>query len=322
MAAIQKERRVFEMPARLLSSNMYTEEIYPLMDANPGQVALVLPADRIRFRDSQLDFIDSDLNSVDVEQTKIYTEALIDKGFVFPAKGVWGNFTTFKPFEGGTFVVDNAGKTYHILRKNNLLEVSKVPFSEGIVPQKMVIAESKDRKYLGLVLDIMGRMYLLHDNNFALTRIPIENYLAKNMDFKLIMDPLFITAVYSDDTNVHAVAFKNDDALEDVLTPIHTHTHQMSRSKNTLLGDISDILFPFSLSFTDMHNNKGLLTYNLSAKYLSFGLMLNVLLALAYAVGFRHYQKTKILRQSVFIVILGVYILIPLTLMEQYKDRN
>ncbi len=322
MASIQKERRVFEMPARLLDSNMYKEEIYPLIDANPGQVALVLPADRIRFRNKQLEFIDSDLNSVDAEQTKIYTKALIDKGFIFPANGLWGNFTTFKPFEGGTFVVDNAGKTFHILRKNNALEVNKVPFNDNIIPQKMVIAESKDRKYLGLVLDTMGRMYLMHDKDFTLTHIPTDNYVAKNMDFKLIMDPLFITAVYSDDTNVHAIAFKNEDTLGAMLNPLHKHVHQMSKSKDTLLSDISNILFPFSLSFTDIHNSKGMLIYKLSPKYLSVGLIFNFIIALTYAAIFRNYQKSKIFRQSAFITILGIYVLIPLTLMEQYKNRN
>ncbi len=321
-AAIQKERRVFEMPARLLDTNTYKEEIYPLMDANPGQVALVLPADRIRFNKNNLEFIDSDLNSVDAEQTKIYTNTLADKGFTFPAKGIWANFTTFKPFEGGTFVVDNSGKTFHLLRKDNILNVSQVPFDKDIIPQKMVIAEAKDRKYLGLVLDTKGRMYLLHDKSFALTHIPTKDFIAQNMDFKLIMDPLFITAVYSDNKYIHAIAFKNEENLPPKLVPLHDYKHQMSRSKSTFLNNLSEILFPFSLSFEDLHSNKGKWTFHLSPKYLGYGLAFNALLAILYAFLFIAYRKTKLIRQGVSIVVLGIYAFVPLILMEQYKDRN
>ncbi len=321
-AAIQKERRVFEMPSRLLDAHVYKEQIYPLMDANPGQVALVLPADRIRFTDTQLEFIDSDLNGVDAAQTKAYTKALADKGFHFPAKGIWGNFTTFKPFEGGTFVVDSAGKTFHLVRRNNILEVAVLPFPKDIIPQKMVIAEAKDRKYLGLVLDTQNRMYLMHQDDFALTHIPTKGYAPQHMDFKLIMDPLFMTAVYSDAKFIHAVAFANAENLGDKVHPLHAYVHQMSMSKSTAFTQVADIIFPFSISFEDLHSSKGRWKTTISAQYLGYGIVFNLLLALAYAFVFRAYRKAKVARQGLFIVGFGMYVLIPLVLMEQYKERN
>ncbi len=321
-AAIQKERRVFEMPARLLDDNMHKDEIYPLMDANPGQVALILPADRIRFTSTRLEFIDSDLNGVDDIQTQAYTKALTDKGFTFPAKGVWGNFTTFKPFEGGTFVVDSAGKTFQLIRRNNILEVLQVPFAEGIVPQKMVIAEAKDRKYLGLVVDTQGRVYLMHQEDFALTHIPTKDYTPSRMDFKLIMDPLFVTAVYSDAEHIHAVAFANASELGAKLKPLHSFTHQMSRSKDTFVTNLAEIIFPLSLSFTDLHSSKGKLACTLSPQYIGLGLVFNSILALLYIFAFRAYRKAKLVRQGLCIVVLGIYVCIPLVLMEQYKERN
>ncbi len=320
--AIQKERRVLEMPARLLDNNVYKEAIYPLIDANPGQVALVLPADRVRFSGNSFQFIDSDLNSLDIKQTEIYTKALQDKGFAFPAKGVWSNFTTFKPYEGGLFVVDSAGKTFHILRRDNKLEVAAIPFPEGVVPQKIVIAEAKDRKYLGLVLDTKERMYLLHEKDFKLTHIPTPEYVSAGMDFKLIMDPLFITAVYSDNTHIHAHAFANAENLPATLIGLHSFTHQMSRSKDTTISQIAHALFPFSLSFKDLHSNKGQWHVALSPLYFGFGLFFNVLLAIAYAIMYHKHAYKNVLIQSGIIAILGIYILIPFLLMEQYKARN
>ncbi len=320
--SIQKDRRVLEMPARLLDENIYKEKIYPLIDADPGQVALVLPADRIRFSGNKFQFIDSDLNKVDTEKTKEYTKAMLDKNFTFPAKGVWGNFTTFKPYEGGVFVVDATGKTFQIVRRNNNLEVTQLPFPQNIVPKKIVIAEAKDRKYLGLVLDTNERMYLLHEKDFMLTHIPTPEYVSNGMDFKLIMDPLFITAVYSNGTHIYAQAYNNAENLPSALEPLHGFKHQMSRSKSTVISKTADILFPFSLSFKDLHSSKGKWLISLSPMYLGFGLLFNALLAVGYGVSLRKHSPKRVLAQSGVILILGIYILIPFLLMEQYKERN
>ncbi len=320
--AIQKERRVLEMPSRLLDDKIYKEKVYSLIDANPGQVALVLPADRVRFTESELEFIDSDANGVDAEKTAQYTKTMKDKGFLFPAKGVWGNFSTFKPFEGGTFVLDAQGKTFRLVRENNVLTVQPMPFADGIVPKRIVIAESKDRKYLGLLLDTKERVYLLHDNDYSLTHIPTPKYVSANMDLKLIMDPLFVTVVFSDAERIHAVAFKNAQVLPPELVPIHSFEHSMSRSKRTVLVDIAHVLFPFSLSLKDLHSSKGELHATLSPHFLGLGLVFQLLLAAAYAFFYRAHGKKAIYVQSSCIAIFGLFILVPFLLMEQYKERN
>ncbi len=321
-ASIQKERRVLEVPARLLDENVYKEKIYPLIDANPGQVALVLPADRIRFTQDEFQFIDSDLNSVDAKQTAIYTKALLDKGFTFPAKGVWGNFSTFKPYEGGVFVVDGAGKTFQILRRDNVLEITQMPFPQNVIPKKIVISEAKDRKYLGLVLDTQDQMYILHENDYTLTHIPTPQYISAGMDFKLIMDPLFITAVYSDASHIHAQAFKNAENLPTALEPLHGFTHKMSRAQDTVISNVANVIFPYNLSFKDVHSNKGQWLLKMSPMYLGFGLLFNAALALLYGVFLRQYFSKGLVVQMGAIVIFGIYISIPLLLMEQYKKRN
>ncbi len=320
--AIQSERRVFELPSRLLDEKVYKEKVYSLIDANPGQVALVLPADRVRFTQTALEFIDSDANGVDEEKTLQYTKALKDKGFVFPAKGVWGNFSTFKPFEGGTFVSDSAGKTFRLVRESDVLRVEAMPFAQGIVPKKMVIAESKDRKYLGLLLDTQERVYLLHDKDYTLTYIPTPEYASANMDLKLIMDPLFLTVVFSDAERIHALAYKNAGVLPSELAPIHSFEHKMSRSKETLLVDIAHVLFPFSLSLKDLHSSKGELRFELSPHFVGLGFIFQLILAAAYAFFYRAHGRRAIVVQSSCVAVFGLFILIPFLLMEQYKERN
>ncbi len=324
-ASIEAERRVLEMPARTLDENIYIEQIYPLLEANPGQVALTLPADRIRLSSDRLEVVDSDLNQVDPLRTEEYTQALLEMGFAFPAQGLWGNFNTFKPYESGVFILDSNGKTFHLLRENDVPIASVTTWSEDIVPHRIILSEAADRKYLGLLLDTQSRMYLLHQDGFALTHIPTPEFIAGTMDFKLLMDPLFITAVYSDSTYIHAVAFENAEVLGAELTPIHSYTHEMSQSQTTMTSTIADIIFPFSIELFDFHMTKGRFQVIISPHYMYYGLLLGLLLALVYCfrfVGQRKEHMTSFYLQCASIVVFGIYVFIPLLLMEQYKDRN
>jgi hypothetical protein len=61
------------------------------------------------------------------------------------------------------------------------------------------------------------------------------------MDLKLIFNPLYCTAVYSDDTTIRAVAMDKN------FVPIKTFVHTMSRATLTGPGKVRDLLFPFTL---------------------------------------------------------------------------
>ncbi|MBQ7608502.1 MAG: DUF4857 domain-containing protein [Desulfovibrionaceae bacterium] len=104
--AIEKARRVLELPASSIDGHRPNPKCYPLIEANPGQVALLYPDDRFRLSARGLEFINADTNAKDARRTERFTSALEKQGFVFPARHVGGNFTNFKPYEGGIFLVD------------------------------------------------------------------------------------------------------------------------------------------------------------------------------------------------------------------------
>jgi hypothetical protein len=61
------------------------------------------------------------------------------------------------------------------------------------------------------------------------------------MDFKLILNPLYATAVYSDDTTIRAVAMDAD------FNPIDTYTHTMSKATITPAKQFYAAIFPFTI---------------------------------------------------------------------------
>lgn len=322
-ADIQKERRVLELPARRLEGKSHVDPVYPMLESNPDQVALVLPADRFRMTSSALEWIDSDLNAVDKERTALYTDALVKEGFTFPCQGVWGNFTTFKPYDAGIFMTDAKGKTFHILRYNDMPVVKQVPFPSDIIPQKILISETKDKMLYGLVLDTNNTVHLFHTKDYGLTTLPTPDYKPCMMDVKVLMDPLYITVTYSDPRDIHVIvydAFSMEQSINKV-HEVHRYVHHMSKNEVTASSTMRDMLFPFSISLVSEDSSIGVMKMCPSPHYLTYCLPFNLLLAIMYLSLCRRKKAKSIALQSGFVCIFGIYILIPMLLLEQYKQR-
>ncbi len=322
-ADIEKARRVLELPSRRLENKRRVDQIYPLVESNPNQVALVLPTDRFRMTKDAMVFVNSDENAVDPNLTALFTDALKEQDFAFPALGVWGNFTIFKPYDAGVFITDAKGKTFHVLRKNDAPLVTKVPFKEGIVPAKIIISETRDKKLFGLLLDSNNQIYLFHTNNYALTHIPSPDYNPQTMDYKILLDPLYLTAIYSDDKKVHAVAYAYDtERVVESLEPIHSFTHKMSRNQRPFYAHIASVLFPFRINLEAEDNSLGVLDIEKSPYALSYSLLFACILALFYTLFAKRSGHSFSISQSLSLLVFGLYALIPLFFMEQYRKRG
>ena len=105
-----------------------------------------------------------------------------------------------------------------------------------------MVAENNQRKFYGLFLDEAGGMFLLSCDNYRALPLHLEGYDPDRMDFKLLMNPLFYTAVYSDDAIIHARVMDHD------LTLIAEHSRTMSRALPTTATHVRAALFPFTLS--------------------------------------------------------------------------
>lgn len=322
-AQIQKDRRVLELTARRLDGKSHVDPVYPMLESNPDQVALVLPADRFRMTASALEWIDSDLNAVDADKTDLYTNALINEGFTFPSQGVWGNFTTFKPYDAGIFITDAKGKTFHLLRHNDLPVVKQVPFSSNIVPQKILISETKDKLLYGIVLDTNNAVHLFHIQDYALTSLPTPDYNPCKMDVKVLMDPLYITVTYSDTDDIHVRVYDAFDLAQNCtqVHEVHKYIHRMSKTEVSTVSTMHDMLFPFSISLVAEDSSKGVMRMALSPHYLTYCLPFNFILSIMYMSLCRRKKAKSVALQSALVCIFGIYILVPMILLEQYKQR-
>ncbi len=239
---IKAQRWVLELRAKELAERYPEVPFYPLLESNPGQARLVFPEDRFRMTDSDMEFVNADANVVDTALTRMYTHTLKKKGFVFPARSVNGKFTVLKPFDEGVFIVDHNFHVFHVKRVEDKPLIVKTAISPDLKIRAITVSENEQKKYYGMALSGDGRIFLLGYDNYRLTPIPLADYDPDRMDLKLIFNPLYCTAVYSDDTTIRAVAMDKN------FVPIKTFIHTMSRATITAAAKIRDLLFPYTLT--------------------------------------------------------------------------
>lgn len=97
----------------------------------------------------------------------------------------------------------------------------------------------------GMLLTHAGDLYLITHDNYGLIRLPLKDYNPDTMDFKLLINPLFRTAVYSDDRNIYAVAMDDDHNV------VARYQRAMFHGKEQIPDRIFKALFPFHIETVD-----------------------------------------------------------------------
>lgn len=324
-ADIERSRRVLELPARQLDGKGPAREYLPLLEADPGQVALVYPDDRFRLTATGMQFINADSNAPDQALGRRFTEALLAAGFRFPARHVGGNFTTFKPHEGGVFLVDRAGALFHLLRYHDQPRVTAVPLPPGVMPRHVLVSESRERLWAGLMLDGSGTIWLMKEHGAGLPPaflpLSIPGYAPDSMDCKLIFDPLYLTAVVSDSARLHAAVYRlpQEGLPATPLAPLRTFSHHMARDRHVWQHHLAAALFPFRLTFSQEGREFLSPRIDLSPRWASLALPLCLLLALVHAIRLarRHELAGSRWLEVGTILGTGIFGLIPLLLLDE-----
>ncbi len=242
---IQANRQVLELRSGQIRDRRPEVPLWPLLESNPGQARLVFPVDRFRMTRDAMVFVNADTNAVDPEPTRLFTDALRAEGFDFPARSVHGKFTVLKPFDEGVFIVDADHEVFHVKRVDDRPRVVRTPIDPAIRTRHIQVSENKRQEFYGLLLGEAGDLHLLTYDNYRLIQMPLTNYVPDRMDFKLILNPLYRTAIHSDDRTIRAVAMDLD------YRPIDRYTHEMAAGKRTAAHRVQDLLFPFSVEMAE-----------------------------------------------------------------------
>lgn len=243
--SIKENRRVLEFKPGEIHDHRPQTPVWPLLESNPGQVRLVFPEDRFRMTDDEMQFVNADINKVDQALSERFTGALKAEGFVFPARSVNGKFTILKPFDEGAFIVDADYRVFHVKRYNGQPLVVRTPIDPALKTRHIKVSENNLMEDYGFLLTEGGSLYLLTYDNYGLIQLPLDHYDPDSMDFKFLTNPIYLTAVWSDESVVRLVVMDRDYRVLD------SYTHTMSRTLVTPAKQIYEALFPFTIRLSD-----------------------------------------------------------------------
>lgn len=247
---IKAGKQGLEIKSRHLDGHHPQIELYPLFNNNPEVAIMPFPEDVFRFTDSAMEFINADFNRIDTELTESFTAALSKLDFAFPATVIGGKTTNLKPFDEGFFIRDSKGAVFHVKRVLNKPVIVKTSIDSSHDIQDIIVSENRRKEFYGTIVTKQGTLYLISYDKYQLIPLPVEKYQPDNMDFKLLINPLYKTAVTSGPLMVHGTAmdsgyqsFRSYDLKRHNPVPLPV---RVSR----------DLLFPFQLRFDNPYRGQ------------------------------------------------------------------
>ncbi len=256
-AAIREARQVMELKPDELPEHNPRIQLFPLLESNPGQARLSFPENVFRPAE-RLEFIDSDHNHATPRHGKpadhdhpaerfsqTYTAALTAAGFNFPVQATFGRVSILKTFDAGYFLLDNAGELFHLMRVDGEPVVNAVALPEGVDVRFVKVTENKRKELLGFLLDQNGRLYLMEYGSYRLIPLALPGYRPDLMELKVIFNPLYRTAIYSDSETITAVAMDTEYEVVD------QYSRTMAMAAERTSDSVWGLLSPFSLRLHD-----------------------------------------------------------------------
>ncbi|MCF7886635.1 MAG: DUF4857 domain-containing protein [Candidatus Marinimicrobia bacterium] len=217
-----------------------TINLYPLFESQSDYTTLSYPPELFRIN-ARMEFITARTNKINEKMSRQFTKVLKEKGFQFPAQLIGGNPTTRKPFDEGYFIVDNAGRVFHLRKVKNSPYCIKTPIPDDLNIRKIVISESVRREIYGFLITQNDEVYLISYDNYKLIKLPLKKYNPDKMDFSFYADPIYRTIEYDDNYNYYTVVFDSNytfvDSMKISLTP----------KEDRLSTKLKQAIFPFEI---------------------------------------------------------------------------
>jgi hypothetical protein len=159
-------------------------------------------------------------------------------------------------------------------------------------------------------LDQSGRLYIIGYKDNRLIPLDLPNFVPDTMELKIIFNPLYRTAIYSDRETIHAVVMDRD------YRPLERYSRTMAMAAPRLPNQIWETLSPFSLQLRDPDSRYLTLKPVFHGWTSLIGSALAILLAIAYLKlrGFRphsHWADLVLVAVSGLCGLLALILLSP-----------
>ena len=275
-------------------------QLNPLFESESGKVQLSMPDDFFRINNS-IEFIKASNNKIDIDKSILFNIALIEKGFVFPAKIVAGIPTTRKSCDDGYFIKDSTGNLYHLKMVKGKPYVTKINIPNGIDIQYIECVDLRSKEFYCYLFTKNDGIYVLTEDVYELQRIPIEGF-----------DPFQHTVKFNCDIFNKTIALYTDNSVQtvvvdDVYNVVDTYNETWKGKYERTDGKTFSRLFPFELSMTIPESDYINFYFKLSPGYFWVIINLGFMILASWLAIRRKSSLKKNLLDLVIVLVTGIY---------------
>jgi hypothetical protein len=266
--------------------------LYPLFVTQTGRVGLKTPEDVFRFSD-RFEFVDIEPNVVNQEKSDDYYNKLLKKGFKGKIRSIANNPSSRKPYENGSFLIDENYNVFHILDVNHQAFVKKTTIPSSIKTKYIHITEDDLKKYYGYLFSEDGGMYLIKAPTYELIKLDIPNVDIESENIRIYGNLLY--------WNIY-VSGKNKDMIYALRS---SDFKQVDKMNNLVEVEgsfhLADWIIPFSISFSDANSSYVIPQFKLG---IWKSLVINILI-LGLFIGL--FKKKSNIYDWIIILISGIF---------------
>lgn len=191
--------------------NKPSVQLYFLLESMSGRVDLSMPDDVFRINDKGIEFVEMNSNCVNEKKSRTFTNAMLKKGFKFPAKVIAGNGTNRKDYDNGYLITDAQGILYNLKMQRGRPYFRKIETPDGLDIHYMFVTEFRNQRWLGFIIDKEGYFYVLENRSYSIIKCALPPVNPKNTNIAIIGNPFdwTVTCKNSDGTQRYAINAKD-----------------------------------------------------------------------------------------------------------------
>lgn len=221
--------------------------LFPLFESESGRASLEFPLDFFRI-DWRMEFINAQTNTIDEEKSRMFSAALYQKGFQFPAKSISGIPTTRKSCDEGYLVIDADEQLYHVKLIKGQPFIKRVDLPKGLKFKHISCVDFKDKLYYAFLISEDNSLYILTQDDYELIRWPIDDYIAEEHQLRINGDYFNYNVTVTSDEK------QKSYAMNKTFKVVDTYEYKWLPKEERSVGKVSASLFPFELAINDANS--------------------------------------------------------------------
>ena len=222
--------------------------LYPMLESKSGKINLSMPDDYFRIN-KRMEFIDAKSNKINEEKSSLFTAALSEKGFVFPARIIAGIPTNRKSCDEGYFITDAQGTLFQVKMVKGNPAVVAIEMPEKLDIAYIEAVDVKSKEFYCYVFTRNQGIYVVIEEAYDLQRLPVDGFDPETMAFKMNSD------IFNKCITISGENWFKSVAVNDMYETVGTYEKRWEGLFERTEGKAFASLFPFEIKTKDTNSS-------------------------------------------------------------------